>query len=50
MKKILSTPKAPAAIGPYSQGVAACGSMVFVSGRLPFVPRPARCWRARWAR
>ena len=38
MNKILSTPKAPAAIGPYSQGVQACGSMVFVSGQLPFIP------------
>ena len=38
MKQIISTPKAPAAIGPYSQGVAACGAMVFVSGQLPFVP------------
>lgn len=37
MNKILSTPNAPAAIGPYSQGVQ-CGSMVFVSGQLPFVP------------
>lgn len=38
MKKNLSTPKAPAAIGPYAQGVAAAGSMVFVSGQLPIVP------------
>ncbi|MGN0795196.1 MAG: RidA family protein [Aristaeellaceae bacterium] len=38
MNKILSTPKAPAAIGPYSQGVQATGSMVFVSGQLPFIP------------
>ena len=37
MNKILNTPNAPAAIGPYSQGVQ-CGSMVFVSGQLPFVP------------
>ncbi len=37
MNKILSTPKAPAAIGPYSQGVQCC-NMVFVSGQLPFVP------------
>lgn len=37
MNKILNTPKAPAAIGPYSQGVQ-CGNMVFVSGQLPFVP------------
>ena len=37
MNKILNTPKAPAAIGPYSQGVQCC-NMVFVSGQLPFVP------------
>lgn len=30
-KEILSTNKAPAAIGPYSQGIAA-GTFVFVSG------------------
>ncbi len=36
-KKILSTANAPAAIGPYSQGVACC-SMAFVSGQLPIVP------------
>ena len=38
MNKIIATPNAPAAIGPYSQGVQACGSMVFVSGPLPFIP------------
>ena len=38
MNKIIATPNAPAAIGPYSQGVAACGRMVFVSGQLPFIP------------
>lgn len=37
MNKILSTTNAPAAIGPYSQGVQA-GNMVFVSGQLPIVP------------
>ena len=37
MKKILSTSAAPAAIGPYSQGVEA-GGLVFVSGQLAFVP------------
>lgn len=37
MNKILSTPKAPAAIGPYVQGVQA-GQMVFVSGQLPIDP------------
>ena len=36
--KAIFTPNAPAAIGPYAQGVAAAGSMVFVSGQLPFVP------------
>ena len=37
MNKILNTANAPAAIGPYSQGVQCC-NMVFVSGQLPFVP------------
>lgn len=37
MHKILSTPQAPAAIGPYAQGVQA-GDMVFVSGQLPIDP------------
>ena len=38
MKKILNSSNAPAAIGPYSQGVMATGAMVFVSGQLPFIP------------
>ncbi len=33
-KKVLESPDAPAAIGPYSQGIAA-GSTVYVSGQLP---------------
>ena len=37
MNKVIATPAAPAAIGPYSQAVQA-GNMVFVSGQLPFVP------------
>ncbi len=37
MKNILSTEKAPAAIGPYSQGTEASG-LVFVSGQLPVDP------------
>ena len=37
MKKVLSTDKAPAAIGPYSQAMRA-GDMVFVSGQLPIDP------------
>lgn len=37
MNKVLNTVNAPAAIGPYSQGIQA-GNMVFVSGQLPIVP------------
>ena len=37
MKKILATFKAPAAIGPYSQGINLNGT-VFVSGQLPVNP------------
>lgn len=38
MKRIHSTDKAPAAIGPYSQAVEANG-MVFLSGQIPLDPR-----------
>ena len=34
---IISTPSAPAAIGPYSQGVRA-GDLVFLSGQIPLDP------------
>lgn len=37
MKKILSTKKAPAAIGPYSQGVVV-NNTVYTSGQLPMNP------------
>lgn len=37
-KTILSSSKAPAAVGPYSHGVTASGSVVFVSGQLPIDP------------
>lgn len=37
MKKIISTPNAPAAIGPYSQAVRT-GNTIYVSGQLPIVP------------
>ncbi len=33
-KTVIHTPKAPAAIGPYSQGICS-GNMVFASGQLP---------------
>ena len=37
MKDIVSTPKAPAAIGPYSQAVKV-GNLVFTSGMIPIDP------------
>lgn len=36
-KEVISTTNAPAAIGPYSQGIIA-GDLIFVSGQLPIVP------------
>ena len=37
MKQIISTDKAPAAIGPYSQAVKA-GNLLFISGQIPVDP------------
>ena len=37
MKKAIATPKAPAAVGPYSQGVQT-GNLLFVSGQIPINP------------
>lgn len=37
MKKIINTSKAPAAIGPYSQGIKV-GNLLFTSGQIPLVP------------
>ena len=37
MKKIISTSKAPAAIGPYSQAIVV-DNMVFTSGMIPIIP------------
>jgi 2-iminobutanoate/2-iminopropanoate deaminase len=36
-KQVIATGRAPAAIGPYSQGIAA-GELVFVSGQIPVDP------------
>jgi len=36
-KKAISTPQAPAAIGPYSQAIRA-GNLLFVSGQIPLDP------------
>lgn len=37
MRKIISTPHAPAAIGPYSQAIL-CGNMLYTSGQIPLDP------------
>ena len=37
MRKTVSTPDAPAAIGPYSQAII-CGNMVYTSGQIPLDP------------
>ena len=37
-KKIISTDKAPAAIGPYSQAVKA-GDIIYTSGMIPVIPQ-----------
>lgn len=37
MKKIIASPDAPKAVGPYSQAVSAAG-LLFVSGQLPIDP------------
>lgn len=40
MKKIISTDKAPAAIGPYSQAIEAGGTL-YISGQIPLNPETA---------
>ena len=37
MKRIIATPDAPAAVGPYSQAIAA-GEMLFCAGQIPLDP------------
>ena len=37
MKEVISTPKAPAAIGPYSQAIKV-GNLVYTSGQIPIDP------------
>ncbi len=41
MKKPVQTANAPAAIGPYSQGIIA-GNLLFISGQLPLNPENGR--------
>ena len=58
MKTVISTPNAPGAIGPYSQGYA-FGDLVITSGQIPVDPatgaipegrrsRAARTWAPFW--
>jgi hypothetical protein len=44
-REVVSTDKAPGAVGPYSQAVKA-GGMVYVSGQVGLVPgvSAGRCW------
>lgn len=37
MKKVIGTPKAPAAIGPYSQAIQV-GNLIYTSGQIPIDP------------
>ena len=37
MKKVIATPKAPKAVGPYSQAIELNGTL-FISGQIPVVP------------
>lgn len=41
MKKVISTDRAPAAIGPYSQAIDT-GDLLFVSGQIPVDPATAK--------
>jgi len=41
MKKTISTPNAPQAIGPYSQATIA-GNMIFISGQVPIDPETGK--------
>jgi len=41
MKKVITTPHAPAAIGPYSQAIDT-GDLVFISGQIPIVPETGK--------
>ncbi len=37
MRTVIHTDKAPAAIGPYSQGIC-CGNLIFTAGQIPIDP------------
>jgi 2-iminobutanoate/2-iminopropanoate deaminase len=37
-RQVISTDSAPAAIGPYSQGIVVSGTLLYTSGQVPLVP------------
>jgi len=41
MKKIINTPNAPAAIGPYNQAIE-INNMLFISGQIPILPKEGK--------
>ena len=41
MRKIIHTEQAPAAIGPYSQGVC-CDNLIFTAGQIPLDPKTGK--------
>ena len=42
MNKVINTPKAPKAIGPYSQAILAGNGMLFISGQIPVNPETGK--------
>ena len=42
MNKVINTPKAPKAIGPYSQAILAGNGMLFISGQRPVNPETGK--------
>lgn len=43
IREMIQTQDAPAAIGPYVQGMTCQGRMLFVSGQIPFDPQTMTC-------
>lgn len=42
MNKVINTPKAPKAIGPYSQAILVGNGMLFISGQIPVNPETGK--------
>ena len=42
MNKVINTPKAPKAIGPYSQAILAGNGLLFISGQIPVNPETGK--------